>query len=374
MTNEGEGKQNKVFAFLGKYWGMNLIIFICVLSFIFFSVAGSQIKEIKPGDGFNLTRKEISVHASNPEWSNTGIATSSFGTATSNIEAKITGDLYLCGGEERFETKTLLIDYVLCADGSRPKYPSEEDFLSAAGRINPYRNYPWDNDAVCPSVTDASGNPISRFAKSIDYKDTGLKVSQYDRISFDLVKVKKTINSCTSIPFGISFDNTLFLNPPRTQKALESQVCSGGKVYLSSSEVVEIDSNSGDSFEEYRSEDPSAYGNNIVANRNSSISIAGSFADLRIDPDPNFLLTNSSGVSPPQYHFNCANLTSNKAEFFKYTSKAISAHCGFDVSRVSGMYGYRKLVDSNGKDLLDSNGRSQSSETKGSAQLRRILF
>ena len=359
MANEGERKQNKVFAFLGKYWGMKLIIFICVLSFIFFSVAGSQIKEIKPGDGFNLTRKEISVHASNPEWSNTGIATSSFGTATSNIEAKITGDLYLCGGEERFETKTLLIDYVLCADGSRPKYPSEEEFLNAGSRINPYKNYPWDTDSVCPAVTDVSGNPISRFAESIDYQNVGIKVSQYDRISFDLVKVKKTINSCNSIPFGISFDDTLFLNSSRTQKASESQVCAGGKMYRFDGELIELDSKSGDSFEEYRSEDPSPYGNTLVASRISSTWVAGSFADSRIDPDPNFLLTNTSGVTPPKYHFNCTNLTGNRAEFFKYTSKAISAQCGFDAGRVPSMYGYSKLVDSSGKELMDSNGRTQ---------------
>lgn len=300
---------------LKKY--LFIIIFLVLIGVIFIGliIYGSQIEEIKPGDGFVSSFRKVRVLASNEKWEETGISVDEI-SKKDKVILTISGEIFLCGGDDGSEKSEILVHASKCFGGISPNYPSEQEFLAKIDKKNPYGTYDWNS--IC--------NSVGGFDTEMKYeKIQNMKISQHDFLQFSLIPKEKIVTSCSNIPSDIIFANTPQLNSSQCREfEMENQ------------KISRIINN-----------DPSPRGNKLFwTNVEFNKWFVGSFADFRFDPnnpdvnDPNLKKDNLR-------NFNCSSLNPNLNNFLRSETLEINTSCNF-FHRLGGGYkmsSYKKIKD-----------------------------
>lgn len=281
---------------LKKY--LFLIVFLVLIGVIFLGLViyGSQIEEIKPGDGFSSSFKKVKVNASSEKWEETGIIVNEL-MAKTQINLYINGNIFLCGGDNGFEEKEILIHSTKCLGGINPNYPSEADFIRAIDKKNPYSSYNWSS--ICASTG-------GRFEPSMKYeKINNMKISQNDFVQFSLIPTNKIIGSCSNIPSDIIFANTPNLNVSEC-RAFE----------MENEKISRIVSN-----------DPSPRGNKFFLGPSFFNWYIGNFADFRYEFDNPEITDANLKKDNIKTFSSCLNTNSNLNNFLRLETLEINQFC-----------------------------------------------
>lgn len=320
-----------------KLWLVILFFIVIGIFFIAMIIYGSQIEEIKPGDGFASNSLKINIMASNQKWTDSGVSIKDFtsnnhsnftNNQTQNI-IKITGNISLCGGKEGKQKIEIPIHAVKCNNGSTPNYPNEQTLEKFNDPAKFYQTYNWNQ--LC--ANQGGINPAMNYEIIPE-----INISSGDSIKFSLINNQKHIQSCQAIPSSIFFSNEKNLNIKKCQE-LDSQ---------------------NNSIERIISNDPSPIGNkyffNIKNNPNFQWFL-GSYADLRIDPQT---INNSSLDSDDKQSLKddlkkfskpCKSADLNK--FNKSETYEINNHCEFFARNGNnGVASYTKIQDKEYAELL----------------------
>lgn len=228
---------------LKKY--LFLIIFLVLAGVVFIAliIYGSQIEEIKPGEGFTSFSRKVNVQADNPIWTDPGIFLSELKTKNP-IKVILTGSVSLCNNQ---------YDYQLDAAYSSVTndYKNSANIFES-GNLTNYN--PFNTNTITGIVSNTG---LYSFTSS------SVRLSKYDTLEFQLKPKSRFINSCQNIPSDIIFGNTLGANLEQCDQ-----------MGVLGSDMGNIINN-----------DPSPEGNKLVK-LGSTTWIVGADSDFRLNRDP----------------------------------------------------------------------------------------